>query len=218
MSDAQRTAPRDSALDSWLRVATRRLGEQACRRIQDEIKEHYREAVEAGRAAGLAETAAEDAAIRGLGDPRAAGRRFRRTHLSRFDERLVADVCRKPPRLLFWVFLGVLAWASIVFSGILGSRVEYGSAVAVLLTMIGGMVAVFGIAPALARRGRARAATATGPLGYWVFFTSANVGTSLVHGKFQLVTITIHAAAFVVLTVLYIPLWIKLRNRDRGLA
>lgn len=74
--------PKVLTLEDWLEIATRKLAEPAKERIRAEIEAHYAEAVEAHREDGLSETDAQAAALAELGNPRAAGRRFRKSHLT----------------------------------------------------------------------------------------------------------------------------------------
>ena len=74
----------DSAqnLSEWLEIATKELVVPAERRIWAEVTSHYEEAVEAHLQNGLPIALAQAAALAELGDAKAAGRRFRRTHLT----------------------------------------------------------------------------------------------------------------------------------------
>jgi len=72
----------DRLLRGWLETATAGLVIPAKQRIRTEIEAHYREAVAAHVARGLSEPSAKNAALVELGEPRAAARRFRRSHLT----------------------------------------------------------------------------------------------------------------------------------------
>jgi len=66
----------------WLLIATKDLCRQAQSRIWVEIQGHYKEAVESWVADGQSIEKAETLALDGLGDPKEAGRKFRKTHLT----------------------------------------------------------------------------------------------------------------------------------------
>jgi hypothetical protein len=72
----------DRLLRGWLETATAGLVTPAKQRIRTEIEAHYREAVAAHVAQGLSEPSAKNAALVELGEPRAAAKRFRRSHLT----------------------------------------------------------------------------------------------------------------------------------------
>src|ERR1017187_398781 len=77
-------------LRGWLESATTGLVAPAKQRIRTEIEAHYREAVATHVAQGLSEPSAKNAALVELGEPRAAARRFRRSHLTSGDAKLAA--------------------------------------------------------------------------------------------------------------------------------
>jgi hypothetical protein len=74
--------PRPQSLSEWLGIATNELVAPAERRIWAEVTSHYEEAVEGHLQNGLPIAAAQAAALAELGDAKAAGRHFRRTHLT----------------------------------------------------------------------------------------------------------------------------------------
>ena len=69
-------------LSEWLEIATKELVVPSERRIWAEVTSHYEEAVEGHLQNGLPIALAQEAALAELGDAKAAGRRFRRTHLT----------------------------------------------------------------------------------------------------------------------------------------
>lgn len=73
-------------LAQWVVIATWKLVEPAKERIRAEIEAHYAEAVEAHQENGMSETNARAAALAELGDPKAAGRRFCKNHLTKGEE------------------------------------------------------------------------------------------------------------------------------------
>ena len=77
--------PERQNLSDWLRIATWRLSASAKERIRVEIEAHYAQAVEEHRESGFSETDAHAAALTELGDPEAAGKRFRKRHLTESD-------------------------------------------------------------------------------------------------------------------------------------
>jgi multisubunit Na+/H+ antiporter MnhF subunit len=72
-------------LSEWLHIATNELVVPAERRIWAEVTSHYEEAVEGHLQNGMPIALAQEAALAELGDAKAAGRRFRRTHLTVFE-------------------------------------------------------------------------------------------------------------------------------------
>ena len=69
-------------LSEWLEIAAKELVVPAERRIWAEVTSHYEEAVEGHLQNGLPIALAQEAALAELGDAKAAGRRFRRAHLT----------------------------------------------------------------------------------------------------------------------------------------
>ncbi len=70
------------ALDRWLNTATCELCDVAKERVENEIREHYAEAVEAELAQGQCEDDAHRIALTALGDAWKAGSAFRKTYLT----------------------------------------------------------------------------------------------------------------------------------------
>jgi hypothetical protein len=99
MSLFQKPGPQDVC--EWLEIATRKLVAQAKVRICAEVISHYEEAVDAHLETGLPIEAAIRAALAELGDARAAGRRFRRAHLTSMEFRTVTQLLTGAPRT--WV-------------------------------------------------------------------------------------------------------------------
>jgi hypothetical protein len=96
MSIFQEPGPQD--LFEWLEIATRKLASRAKQRICAEVASHYEEAVDGHLQNGLPIEAAQSAALAELGDARAAGRRFRRTHLTVSEFRAVSRLLTGAPR------------------------------------------------------------------------------------------------------------------------
>ena len=82
--------PNPRNLDQWLQIATTELVVPAERRIWAEVTSHYEEAVEGHLQEGLPIALAQHAALAELGDAKAAGRRFRTSHLTEAEVRKVA--------------------------------------------------------------------------------------------------------------------------------
>ena len=85
-------------LSEWLHIATKKLAPAAKDRICADITSHYDEAVEEHIQSGLPMCAAQAAALAGLGDATTAARRFRQTHLTESEFRVVTTMS-KPNRL-----------------------------------------------------------------------------------------------------------------------
>lgn len=99
-------------LSEWLEIATRKLTNASKERIRVEIEAHYAEAVEAHREDGLSEADAQTAALRELGDANAAGRRFRKQHLTESDETTLKQ-SEKSGRSIFFLVVSYLWFWSI---------------------------------------------------------------------------------------------------------
>lgn len=82
-------------LESWIARATEALCSDAQRRIRIEIESHYHHAVDALTESGLDIDEAHYAAIKSLGDPEAALKAFRRTYLTSWQDRLLADLRKR---------------------------------------------------------------------------------------------------------------------------
>ena len=91
-------------LAEWLVVATKDLSLTAKRRIRLEIKSHFADAVETYLAEGATEAQARVFALADLGDAQAAAKRFRRSHLTEAESRLLEQTGRA--NRSFWM-LGV---------------------------------------------------------------------------------------------------------------
>jgi hypothetical protein len=126
MSLFQKPNPRN--LNEWLQIATRELVAPAERRIWAEVTSHYEEAVEGHLQNGLPIALAQAAALAELGDAKAAGRRFRRTHLTVLDFEKVHKLlgsCQPSLWVEFAGFylcfcFGVALWRRFSFSPLIG--------------------------------------------------------------------------------------------------
>lgn len=96
MSIFQRRRAQD--LSDWLHIATGKLAPAAKERICADITSHYDEAVAERMQSGLPMCAAQAAALADLGDAKAAARRFRQTHLTESEFRLVTRMGESPRR------------------------------------------------------------------------------------------------------------------------
>ena len=81
-------------LPEWLEVATKDLSLTAKRRIRLEIKSHFADAVEANLSEGATEAQARVFALADLGDAQAAAKRFRRSHLTTEEAKLLESTLR----------------------------------------------------------------------------------------------------------------------------
>jgi hypothetical protein len=137
----------DGLLSWWLAVATKDLAVSSKKRIAREIGLHYAEAVESHLAQGESEDAAPINALKDLGEPKAAAKKFRRSHLTRREEQKLLELKKKSgilwqlavhaPALafvLFWVLprqfarapLGSIAlWAFVMISLFLNASSFY---------------------------------------------------------------------------------------------
>ena len=75
-----------NSLSGWLHLATTGLAAQPQARIRSEIEAHYVEAVGFYLAGDASESTAQAAALAGLGDPKVAAKRFRKSHLTAWEE------------------------------------------------------------------------------------------------------------------------------------
>jgi hypothetical protein len=98
-------------LSEWLEVATRKLVAPARERIRVEIEAHYAEAVEALLESGLSEAAATAKAVAELGTARAAAKRFRKEHLTEWEEQLLEWTVIKQTRNAFYLAACYLTFA-----------------------------------------------------------------------------------------------------------
>lgn len=118
-TNLEKSALSDSLLDAWLLAATRGLCDEACRRIWAEVRTHVADSVRGLCAEGMNDDVAYEEAVRQLGSPRVARRRFRATELT---EREYAWLKRdtKPTVVLFrtrWsVLIAILGWEAFLFS------------------------------------------------------------------------------------------------------
>lgn len=78
-----------TALEKWLKLATRGLAEESTAQVRREIGEHYELAREAAISAGAAAEAAERSALGGLGDAATANRKYRSVLLTSSEARLL---------------------------------------------------------------------------------------------------------------------------------
>ncbi len=102
-------------LSEWLEIATKKLAKTARERVTREIESHYREAVAAHLSRGESEDAAQAAALRELGEAKAAAKRLRRTNITQREERRLLRLEKmsgSKGRLIFVVvyfsFLGIV--------------------------------------------------------------------------------------------------------------
>jgi hypothetical protein len=92
-----------SALEIWIKQATRDLSTDSAARVRTEILEHYELALEAALSAGSTAEAADQIAVTVLGDAATANRQYRQVLLTSAEARLLGDgnrearvVCSNP--------------------------------------------------------------------------------------------------------------------------
>lgn len=108
-------------LEQWITIASRGLAAKSAARVRAEIEEHHRSALEAG--------ADEMAALRALGDARAANREYRRVLVTSFEQKMLgwATLGDRHPKsslayflccALLWLTMGTLSstWVAIVLA------------------------------------------------------------------------------------------------------
>jgi len=133
-------APRQKPgnLAEWLNVATRWLVPAAQVRVRAEIEAHYGEAVQAGMKRGLPEFDAHADALADLGDAQVAARRFRREHVTTWDQGLLTGYAS------YQVIIGALH-SMILFMGLFPPADKPGVP-AIVLIILGFMFACPAIA------------------------------------------------------------------------
>jgi hypothetical protein len=80
-----------TALDSWLKQATRHLAKDSAAQVRAEIGEHFESAREAAVASGATSEDAERQALNALGDARTANCQYRRVLLTTSEARLLRE-------------------------------------------------------------------------------------------------------------------------------
>jgi len=109
-------------LPEWLEVATKDLSITAKGRIRIEIKSHFADAVEAYLSEGATEAQARVFALADLGDAQAAAKRFRRSHLTEAESRLLEKTWRA--NRSFWT-LGFQYGFAMLMLFLLGCSVKW---------------------------------------------------------------------------------------------
>jgi hypothetical protein len=105
-----------TALESWLRQATRHLAKDSAARVRTEIQEHFESTRDAAIAEGATSDAADSIALNALGDAKAANCQYRRVLLTSSEARMLRSdnwearaVCSRPQ--LKWIVVGALVAA-----------------------------------------------------------------------------------------------------------
>lgn len=222
----------------WLQRATEGLSDDARTRIREEITDHFHQALDAGRAAGLNNAAAARNAVEQLGCPEAAYRAFRRTYLSRWQGYLFHRFIEPPPRFpsseisvilpteltshwdpmkrerslrpLLATALTVLAALQLTISGSLSAL-----GIGFLTLMAATAVAFRFVVPGLARRGRERDAVALGTIAEVCLWACWLLAPALDRSPTLEPRLRIAAIFAVVWIFVYLPLLAKLGNRAR---
>jgi hypothetical protein len=102
-------------LSEWLEVATRRLADPAKERIRTEIKVHHAEAVARLTEDGLSNPAAEEEALVELGDAKAAAKRFRKSHLTKWEAGVVKTDLKRG-RSVFCLLVNWILFTALTLS------------------------------------------------------------------------------------------------------
>jgi hypothetical protein len=92
-----------TALDSWLKQATRRLSTDSATQVRTEIQEHYESQREAAMSSGATAEEADRLAVTALGDAKAANCQYRNVLLTSAEARMLREanwearaVCSSP--------------------------------------------------------------------------------------------------------------------------
>lgn len=164
-------------LQIWLRTATRDLGRVAKWRIADDIEAHYTRALEASMESGNDEVIANVRALKALGDPERARKRFAKLYLTRAEER---ELCMKwmSRRLqeTHWVLrLSVLAIPAMMILGLLALAAAEPAGIGSPSFLILLLILVFGVVSVLVgtlRKAELKDAAITTPIedAAWLMF------------------------------------------------
>ena len=210
----QRDLENDGPLWLWLGAATRGLSDDSRHRVEQEISEHFRDAVEERKAAGLSESDARAEALRDLGSHEAARRAFRRAYLTSRQDKLTRDYLRSPTlwRSIPWGVLFIVGTVAVLMMP--ESRTRWLLAVGIIGGMAVSLATLCVATRWLRERGRLRTSVAVGVLADWCFYFLLLVGTNYLAGESRSVSINsvLLAATFLVLLVLYLPVLRKLGN------
>src|SRR5882724_848375 len=92
-----------TALDIWLKQATRHLAQASAAQVRGEIQEHYESAREAAMSSGASADEADRLAVAALGDSQVANCQYRNVLLTSAEARLLREgnwearaVCSRP--------------------------------------------------------------------------------------------------------------------------
>lgn len=97
--------------EGWVQIAADQLSSPAKERVQLEIQSHFDEAVESHQSEGASEAESQARALEDLGDPKAAGKRFRKSHLTESEANYLGGL------LKFHGDLGQNVWLATLFYG-----------------------------------------------------------------------------------------------------
>jgi hypothetical protein len=108
-----------TALENWLKQATRRLSRSSAEQVRAEIQEHYEAARQAAIREGVSAEEAERLAVRDLGDAQAANCQYRKVLLTSAEARMLRQgnweaqaVCARP--WLKWLMAAASVTALLV--------------------------------------------------------------------------------------------------------
>jgi len=105
------------SLSEWLEIATKGLVPAAKERIAQEIETHFSEAVETHLKHGEQESVAKIKAVVELGDPKVAGKRFRKKHLTEKEAKKLSLAQKRAgsiKSLFFFCFVSVFYYFFLV--------------------------------------------------------------------------------------------------------
>jgi len=223
-------------LNAWLQVATKDLSVESRARIRQEITDHFHEAVAEGLRAGLTEDAAAEQAVEGLGNPKAARRSFRRTHLTPWQANLVRGFVDAPEpattstalgavlaaqrsrdleesrkRRLFASTMIVLLTAAMIALDLRHDTRLWQLRVGIVVLMMVATIVLVSTVPRLFRRGRERAAIALGASAELSLMGGYII--AVMDGDSPGVWLSLLVVYVVVMAALYLPLLRKLSTR-----
>ena len=110
-----------TALEKWLKRATRCLSAEATTQVRREIEEHFRSAREAALHGGAGEVDAAHAALAALGDAALANRQYRLVLLTKSEARLLRQSSWESSAVCSRRWLRWLAATTAVVTGIAGT-------------------------------------------------------------------------------------------------
>ncbi len=210
-----RAWPEYRYLSQWIRIATDGLSDESQRRVLEEITAHFHDAVEDGMSRGQTEEAASEEAVKNLGNPRAARRAFRRTYLTRYQDRIVRDLIA--PRKIIWL---LRIYLTVAAAGLVALEMRRTTAELDTAYFRAGLAVLMALAvltatrvPRLFRRGRQRAAVALGAAADTTLWACWIATMELRPSDLSVGNLWLTPAAVILLAANYLPLLRKFGNR-----